>query len=193
MSELFNCNKYVKVENLIDERTIQTISQYLENKIKAGEWLPKSKEDKEAKGSSRFGYYGDPLLEIILKECTPLIEDQTGLELEPTCSFARIYQGGEQLTAHVDRPSCEITATVNVACTGEIWPIWMQNENNDPAKFLLNPGDAVIYKGCEVMHWRRKLPEGQVNVQFMLHYIDKNGPHTEYKFDRRASLGSMPV
>ena len=79
--------------------------------------------------------------------------------------------------------------TVNVACTGGIWPIWMQYEGNDPVKCMLEPGDAVIYKGCEVTHWRRKLPKGQINVQFMLHYVDKNGPHSEYKFDKRTSLG----
>ena len=54
---------------------------------------------------------------------------------------------------------------------------------------MLNPGDAVVYKGCEVTHWRRKLPKGHINVQFMLHYVDKNGPYAEYKFDKREALG----
>jgi hypothetical protein len=67
----------------------------------------------------------------------------------------------------------------------------MQYEDKDPVKCLLNPGDAVIYKGCEVTHWRRKLAKGLINVQFMLHYVDKNGPYTEYKFDGRESLGFL--
>jgi len=189
MSEIFNCNGYVKVENLIDERTIQTISQYLENKIKRGEWVQKSEEELKEGDFSKLYYYADPLLEVILKEYLPLVEEQTGLELQPTYSYARVYQEGEKLKAHTDRPSCQISATVNVAHIGGNWPIWMQYENNDPAKFLLTPGDAVIYKGCEVMHWRRKLPEGQLYVQFMLHYVDKNGPHAGYKFDKREVLG----
>lgn len=177
---------YVKVEGLIDAQTVKTISQYFENKINRGEWV--GKQEIEQGEASKLGYYADPLIEVLLKQCLPAVEEQTGLELEPTYSFSRVYQEGEELTPHTDRPSCEVSATINVACTGDTWPIWMQYEDKDPAKCLLNPGDAVIYKGCEVTHWRRKLPKGQINVQFMLHYVDKNGPHAEYKFDKREAL-----
>ena len=172
---------------MLDAQTIKTISQYFENKINRGEWVGKQKV--EAGDASKLGYYADPLIEVMLKQCLPAIEEQTGLELEPTYSFSRVYQEGEELTPHTDRPSCEISATINIACTGDVWPIWMQYESNDPVKCMLEPGDAVIYKGCEVTHWRRKLPKGQINVQFMLHYVDKNGPYAEYKFDKRESLG----
>lgn len=182
----FQSKGYIKVESLVDTQTIQTISQYFENKINRGEWTAKSEISKNE--SSKFGYYADPLIEVMLKKCLPAIEKQTGLELEPTYSFSRVYQEGEELEPHTDRPSCEVSATINVACTGDIWPIWVQYENNDPVKCMLKPGDAVIYKGCEVTHWRRKLPKSQINVQFMLHYVNKNGPNAEYKFDKREAL-----
>lgn len=187
MNKLFEQKGYIKVSGLVDAQTIKTISQYFENKINRGEWV--GKQEVEAGDASKLGYYADPLIEVILRQCLPTIEEQTGLELEPTYSFSRVYQEGEELTPHIDRPSCEISTTINVACTGDIWPIWMQYESNDPVKCMLEPGDAVIYKGCEVTHWRRKLPKGQINVQFMLHYVDKNGPHAKYKFDKRESLG----
>lgn len=183
----FQSAGYIKLKGLVDEKTVKTISQYFENKINRGEWV--GKQEVEAGDASKLGYYADPLIEVLLKQCLPAIEKQTGLELEPTYSFSRVYQEGEELTPHTDRPSCEISVTINVACTGDIWPIWMQYEDKDPVKCVLNPGDAVIYKGCEVTHWRRKLPKGQINVQFMLHYVDKNGPFAEYKFDKREALG----
>ena len=182
---------YLKVENLIDQATITTMSQYFENKINRGEWVGKA--EVVAGDASKLGYYADPLIEVLLKQCQPAIEQHTGLLLEPTYSFSRVYQGGEELKPHTDRPSCEISVTINVACTGDIWPIWMQYANNDPAKCMLNPGDAVIYKGCEATHWRRKLPKGKINVQFMLHYVAKNRPYAEYKFDKRAALGLPTV
>ena len=181
----FQTARYKKVEGLVDEHTIKTVSQYFENKLRRGEWIPKE----NSYDSSKLGYYADPLVEVLLQSCLPAIEQHTGLMLEPTYSYSRVYQGGEELLPHTDRPSCEISATINVACTGEIWPIWMQYKNRDPIKCLLNPGDAVIYKGCEVTHWRRKLPEGQINVQFMLHYVAKNGSNIGYKFDKREDLG----
>lgn len=185
MSDFQNAG-YKKVESLIDAQTIETVSQYFENKIRRGEWQSNSEIIENA--ASKLGYYADPLIEVMLKQCQPAIEQHTGLLLEPTYSFSRVYQGGEELKPHTDRPSCEISVTVNIACTGDVWPIWMQYEDNDPVKCMLGPGDAVIYKGCEVTHWRRKLPKSQINVQFMLHYVDKNGPYAEYKFDKREAL-----
>jgi len=187
MNKNFDEEGYAKVNSLVDEKTVKTISQYFENKIRRGEWVEKDNADNKYE-ASKFGYYSDPLIEIMLKECQPIIEQHTGLLLEPTYSFSRVYQEDEELISHTDRPACEISVTVNVACTGDIWPIWMQKENKDPVKCMLNPGDAVIYKGCEVTHWRRKLPKGQINVQFMLHYIDKNGDNAEYIFDGRKGL-----
>ena len=183
----FKDEGYLKVKSLVDAQTVKTISEYFENKINRGEWV--AKPEINVNEMSKFGYYADPLIEVMLKQCLPAIEEQTGLELEPTYSFSRVYQEGEELTPHTDRPSCEVSATINVACTGGVWPIWMQYEGNDPVKCMLEPGDAVIYKGCEVTHWRRPLAKNNLNVQFMLHYVDKNGPYAEYKFDKRETLG----
>ena len=188
MNESFDSNGYIKVEELIDLNTIKTVSQYFENKINRGEWS--SNDCQNNKDSSKFGYYADPLIEVLLLSAKEKIENKTGLELDPTYSYSRVYQGGEQLLPHTDRESCEISVTINVACTGEPWPIWMQYEDNDPVKCILNPGDAVIYKGCEVTHWRRRLPMGELNVQFMLHYVNKAGANKQYKYDQRAKIGA---
>ena len=176
----FQSEGYKKIKGLVDEQTVKTISQYFENKINRGEWV--EKKEAQPGDASKLGYYADPLIEVMLKECQASIEQHTGLLLEPTYSFSRVYQGGEELKPHTDRPSCEISATINVACTGEPWPIWMQYQDKDPVKCVLEPGDSIVYKGCEVTHWRRKLPEGQINVQFMLHYVSRSGSNVKYKF-----------
>mgnify|MGYP003631341298 CR=1 FL=1 len=187
MSNSFQDEGYVAVDSLLDTPTVTTFSKYFENKIRRGEW--KENFDREEVGDSRYGYYSDPLLEVLLLRCLSTIEESAGLELEPTYSYARVYQGGEELLPHTDRPSCEVSASINIAVVGGIWPIWVQYKDNEPIKFLLSPGDAVVYKGCEAMHWRTRLPKEQLNVQLMLHYVDKNGPKVQYKFDERKALG----
>ena len=178
---------YVKLEKMLDPETIGIISQYFENKINRREWQQKELHPND---SSRYGYYADPLIEVFLKKFQCRVEQHTGLLLDPTYSFSRVYQGGESLKPHTDRPSCEISVTVNVACNdSQPWPIWMQYGSNDPVKCVLEPGDAVIYKGCDVTHWRTPLTEGCVNAQFMLHYVAKNGPNSQYKFDMRDAIG----
>ena len=56
----------------------------------------------------------------------------------------------------------------------------------------LEPGDGVIYRGCEVEHWREAFdaPTGSWQTQVFLHYVDKNGPYGDFcKFDSRPALG----
>lgn len=183
---IFNHKGYLVCKNFIDLNTIQTISKYLENKIARGEWPSRITSEQEA---SAYAYYADPLIEVVLKEYLNAVEEKINLNLEPTYSFARVYQETEELKVHTDRPSCEISVSVNVARLGDKWPLWMQHGNNTPTKFELETGDAVIYKGCDVKHWRTPLPKGGLNVQFMLHYVDLNGPYKNFKFDQREKLG----
>lgn len=185
-AERFEKHGCVLIKNFIDEQTVTVVSHYFENKIRRGEW----QEFKETNDpTSRFAYYADPLIEVLLQASKTTVEDATGKELTPTYSYSRIYQSGEKLPPHIDRPACEISVTVNVATKGEFSPIYTQYGQNDPEKHILNPGDAVVYMGCDVMHWRQPLKDGQLNVQFMLHYVDKNGPNATYAKDNRPAYG----
>jgi hypothetical protein len=185
-AEHFEKHGCVLVKNFIDEQTISVVSRYFENKIRRGEW---QETFEGGDTTSRFAYYADPLVEVLLQESKMAVEDATGKELIPTYSYSRIYQPGEKLSPHVDRPACEISVTINVATKGEFSPVYTQYGQNDPEKHMLSPGDAVIYMGCDVMHWRQPLKDDQLNVQFMLHYVDKNGPNAEYAKDKRPAYG----
>lgn len=186
-AEIFERRGCVQVNEFIDQDTIGTISQYLENKLKREEWTTKTTDD-----TTKLCYYADPLIEILLVRCKESVEAVCGKELLPTYSYARIYQPGEDLKPHVDRPACEVSVTINVANKGELSPIYMQYGDNKESKHLLNPGDAVIYKGCEATHWRYMLKHDQLNVQFMLHYVDKNGPNAAHVYDTRPGYATPP-
>lgn len=185
----FQENKCVVVKNFIDPITIRTVSQYMENRLRSNEWSKRDQDFEYDSNPSQYLCYADPLIETILSASTTSLEEITGLSLYPTYSYSRIYVKGDQLTQHVDRPSCEISVTVNVATVGKPWPIYMKAPGKDLMKVELEPGDAVIYRGCEVTHWRETMADSEVNVQFMLHYVDQNGPHSRYKFDNRPNLG----
>lgn len=185
-AELFEVDGCVRIDNFIDPATINVVSRYLENKILRGEWveMPGGPEV-----TSRFSYYADPLVEVLLLASKEAVETATGKTLIPTYSYTRVYQPGEELTPHIDRPSCEISVTVNVATKGPFSPIYTKYKDCAPQEHVLNPGDAVIYKGCEASHWRHPLKADQLNVQFMLHYVDQNGPNARYAKDRRVKYG----
>lgn len=180
----FGC---LKVTSFVESQTIVMVSKYLENKIRRGDW----RESVGEKTISKLSCYADPLIEVLLEQKLQEAENLTGKELIPTYSYARVYQPGEKLEPHVDRHACEISITVNVATKGEFSPIFLKYKEKECQKFSLHPGDAVIYKGCEAVHWREPLLENQLNVQFMLHYVDKNGAFKEHAKDKRLAYGML--
>lgn len=179
----FQEKSYTVIKGFLDPQSVQTVSRYMEYAVKNGAYA------KLSDGFSTYAKYADPLIETILYNSKEEIEKITGSVLHPTYSFARVYVRENELLPHTDRPSCEISVTVNVATVGKVWPIWMQVSGQHPVSFKLEPGDAVVYKGCEVKHWREKAVDTQINAQFMLHYVDQDGPHAAFKFDKRTSLG----
>jgi hypothetical protein len=136
--------------------------------------------------------YADPIMESILIHLHEKMENYTGLKLYPTYSYYRVYRGGDELVVHKDRESCEISATLcfnyNYSDQQYQWPIFIGKEKSS---VILNPGDMLIYKGCELSHWRDKfvVDENTWQVQGFFHYVDVNGPYADFKFDQRSSIG----
>ena len=129
-------------------------------------------------------------METLLLNLQPLIEKETGISVYPTYSFYRVYRPGDELVIHKDRPSCEISITISLGYdysgADYSWPIFV-----DGKPCVLEPGDLVCYRGVDLDHWREKFiaPDNSWHVQAFLHYVDINGPYSEYKFDKRESIG----
>jgi hypothetical protein len=156
----------------------KTVNYYSKN-------IPKNNFTAFGDDQSPIGYtfYGEVICDSLAVTLLPLMEQETGLELYPTYTYGRIYWKGSTLTKHKDRPSCQYSATLCIDLDHDPWPIFMAGE-----KILLNAGDMVIYKGCDIEHWREPY-EGNQQIQLFLHYVDANGIYKDYKFDKRPILG----
>jgi hypothetical protein len=137
-----------------------------------------------------YSHYADFVMETLLMKIMPIIKQQTNLNLIPTYSYARVYEKGSILKRHKDRPSCEISTTLNLG--GDPWAIYLDTTRTNASsgvKVDLEPGDMLIYSGCELEHWREKFT-GNICVQVFLHYNDIDG---KFKFinnyDNRNMLG----
>jgi len=129
-----------------------------------------------------YSHYADQVMETLLVKMLPVMKKHTGLDLCPTYSYARAYKKGDELKKHKDRPSCEISTTINLG--GDPWPIFIEG-----TKVLLEVGDMLVYSGCDLEHWREPF-EGNICGQVFLHYNHVNGPFAEKnKFDGRPMLG----
>ena len=135
--------------------------------------------------------YADPAMESMLLLLHKVMEENTGLTLFPTYSFYRVYRPGDVLVSHLDRPSCEISATMcfnyNYDDSEFNWPIFVNG-----SKLILKPGDMAIYRGCDLKHWRdefKHLDNDVWHVQGFFHFVDANGPYADYKYDKRNLIG----
>ena len=137
-----------------------------------------------------YSHYADVAMETLLIRTQPIMEKKTGLKLNPTYSYARIYKAGDILERHKDRFSCEISTTLNLG--GDLWPIYLEpsgEKNKKGVKVDLKPGDMLVYRGCDLEHWREKF-KGKQSVQVFLHYNNvKTKGSKENMFDGRKHLG----
>ena len=179
----FQKQGYVLVKNFISKEMGKHLFEYLKL-YEFGEQLRGTvqnfENDKQVLGSFAVGH-GNLVFDSLMKTMKYKMEYCTGLDLYPTYSYTRLYMPGNELKIHKDRPSCEISVTVKLSDTGWYnWPIWMVDTPYD-----LNDGDAVIYRGCDLEHWREPCGgyEGYQMGQVFMHYVNKNGPYAEHKYD----------
>lgn len=173
---------YALLPRLVDPALVEFFWSYAHTKfasllLKAGDAaVPHTPSD-----------YGDPAFDGLLEYLRPALERHSGLRLLPTYSYFRLYKRGDVLKRHRDRPACEISISLNVGQTpSEPWPIYVERDAG-PYRALLAPGDALLYRGIDCLHWREPYGGDQL-VQVFLHYVDRDGPHAGHKFDGRQTL-----
>lgn len=209
IQEYFQKNKFVVVREFLDKNTCILFYNYCINKVKKTDFIiSQAKHEYRPDWDGEFGdpqapisynSYGDLLMDTLLYLSTDTVSKYTGLELIPEYSYWRFYQYDEELKRHRDRESCEISATIclgynvsNLPINEEqeyVWPMYVEDPD-DPANGIpiyLKPGDIIIYRGCEVDHWREKFL-GLNHAQVFIHFNDSEGPFKK-TFDGRPILG----
>jgi hypothetical protein len=181
LSHLFVQQKYVLCHGCVKEPELTRLYRYTCKRAESGTM----KTDARSPGAAAAP--GDVFIDGLLVDLLPLAEEVTGLKLFPTYSYFRVYKRGDVLVKHTDRPSCEITLTL---CLGyqaaRPWPLMLDSPHG-VLSIELEPGDGLFYRGTEYTHWREPM-DGELAAQAFLHYVDRNGPFAEWKFDKRKAI-----
>ena len=163
----FELNAYNKIKNLIED------------------------SDQQVKNADAI--YGDPAFDHLAAISILKVQEITNKILLPTYTYGRLYREGADLKKHKDRPSCEHSVSLTLGeDVIEPWPLMFKDFQGEVGGAYLKPGDAVIYRGIELEHWREPF-KGNRQGQIFLHYVDKNGPHSEFIYDKRKFLGLPSV
>lgn len=172
----FSKKGYRVIRNLISKKEAKEINDYLNNRNDG------SLCDPQSLGTPSF--YEDQFLMKKQIKLLPEIEKHSDLKLFKTYNYARKYKKGDILRLHADRPACEISVTLDLG--GDPWSIWILDKDENAIKVDLESGDALLYRGCDLLHWRGKF-EGNYHPQVFLHYVDQNGPYAWAKDDVKRS------
>tara|TARA_R110002020_G_scaffold442944_1_gene654181 strand:- start:2090 stop:2728 length:639 start_codon:yes stop_codon:yes gene_type:complete len=198
----FKKNKYTIIRNAITKDLATFVGNYFLLKKQVFDTCIKHRyispyenmfgfyETKDEQVENTYCAYSDIAMETLLLKCQPEMEKVTGLKLYPAYTYARAYKKGDELKRHTDRFSCEISTTMNLG--GDPWPIYLEPSGKKGKKGVrvdLKPGDMLVYRGCELEHWREKF-KGKECVQVFLHYNDvKTKNAKDNMFDKRPHLG----
>ena len=209
----FAKNKYYVLRKAISKDVANLGFQYLQISAEADWWMLQNNvvspsnqlignfNDPQVPNS--YAKYADRFMESLLVSTIDVMQKKTGLQLVPTYSYTRLYRKGNILKRHKDRPSCEISTTLNLG--GDPWPIFIDPTGSDNVideyknihkpgapkgvKVDLEPGDMLIYSGCDLEHWREPF-EGNLCGQVFLHYNHANGRFAKTNlYDKRPLLG----
>ena len=129
--------------------------------------------------------YAPPSSAYVVHRVKPILENLLGEELIPSYWFTTTYHNKGFMTRHTDRPSCEVSVTMNISGTVD-WPIQLQDLQGKKRKVVTPIGHGLAYLGIKVPHWRAPLrcKEGDQFMQLFLHYVRKNGPCADYAYDK---------
>ena len=209
----FKKNKYQVLRNAISKDLAAFCYKYLQISAEADHWMLNNGvthsgnklvgnfNDPQVPNS--YAKYADRVMETLLVDTIKVMQKKTGLRLVPTYSYCRLYRTGNILKRHKDRPSCEISPTLNLG--GDPWPILIDPTGSDNVideyknihkpgapkgvEVNLKPGDMLIYSGCELEHWREPF-KGKLCGQVFLHYNHADGRFAKTNlYDKRPMLG----
>jgi hypothetical protein len=176
MNPILESSKFIVAREFLSEKDALWIGEDFrnfctKNKIKSN--------DKYVPNSQSVAAYYTFIEQLCLNvnKVTHIVEEI----VFPTYAYGRNYLNGSYLTPHVDRDSCEISISINLG-GDENWNIWVKPSEETKVGIELNPGDAIVYLGNQIPHYRDKF-QGTYYTQMFLHYVRSRGPYSNHYFD----------
>ena len=124
---------------------------------------------------NQYAAHREPLAEWIHQLVAEELRPAFPVPVKPSYSYLCVYQGGAKLDRHTDRPQCEFTVSlcVDASAGGERWPLYVESPVDEAlVEVRLRIGDAIIFKGRELPHFRRDLPQGENFTSILFHFVE---------------------
>lgn len=127
----------------------------------------------------RFAQHNEPIMRYYHRELRALFARVTGQAILPSYGYFSSYRRGAVLRKHLDRAQCKFTASLLIEYMAtpvgdKVWPLYLELPmTGERIAVVLDPGSCVLYRGCELPHYRNEF-RGERSTSFFLHYVDSS-------------------
>ena len=161
------------LRNLIHPLHLGAIRRYYRDLVASGK-LPLG----DSQVPDRYWMHSESFARFLHGQLAELTGYVVGAQIKPSYVYFAAYNAGAALARHVDREQCQFSISLQVDFSPERdgpceWPLYMESPGPQPVVHAvdLGIGDAVIYRGRELMHYRHPLGEGCQSMSIFLHYV----------------------
>ena len=127
---------------------------------------------------NRYVVYQESVAQFFHRQIAHVVGAVAGMPVKPTFVYSVSYTGGTNLEVHTDRAQCEYAVSLLVDYTPEPleqspWPLQL-NGPNGTRKIWQALGDAVLYRGTRIPHWRDRLAASATSTSLLFYYVNEN-------------------
>jgi len=134
----------------------------------------------DGQAPERFIAHDEPVARFFHRQLTQTLSAAAGALIDPSYSYVTLYQPGADLPPHTDREQCEYTLSLCFDSTPEPeaqvpWPLSLMTAEGVLSvwQFL---GDALLFRGRYLSHWRSRIPDGHTASSILFHYVNLDFP-----------------
>lgn len=188
----YQSDKYAVLQKILPAEQMRAMRRFYREYVAQG-FMPF--EDSQ---SRRFYQHNEPLARYFHCQLAPLMSLVIGEEVIPSYVYAASYINEADLKPHTDRAQCEFSISFQVDYLPEPenhrspWGLFVkppdfptdgafihrtrefpansEAEDENTAVYLAS-GEGLVYKGCELVHYRYPLTAGHQSTSLFFHYV----------------------
>jgi hypothetical protein len=131
----------------------------------------------DAQCPRRVGMHNENLARFVHRQLLPLAQAVADEPVIPSYCYFAGYRAGASLDRHTDREQCELTISLLIRYEPRQggksdWPLFLET-GAGPVTLRQRVGDAVLFRGRDLPHWRPALPDGHISDSLLLHFVPR--------------------
>jgi len=169
----FRKRGYVPLQGLIHPFHLGALRTYYRQLVRDGDLCLG-----DAQTSRRYFAHNERIACFFHHQLSAVVGSIVGAPIKPSYVYVASYQPGARLLKHTDRPQCKYSISMCIDFTPAPavrtpWPLCLETKEG-PVKIFQGIGDALLYRGPELPHYRTPLAKDCTSTSIFFHYVHRD-------------------